>query len=75
MRNILGTLLLDRRYGFPAADKRFRTLGLRRLFLHASRIRFEIEGGPLVDVAAPLPPELVAVVDRLPNINQNKGSK
>lgn len=53
-------VVLDRRYGNPSADKRFRNLGLRRLFLHASRIQFEIEGGPPVNVTAPLPDELIA---------------
>ncbi|MRH77285.1 RluA family pseudouridine synthase [Spiribacter sp. C176] len=53
-------VVMDRRYGNPSADKRFRNLRLRRLFLHASRIQFEIDGGPPVDVAAPLPNELLA---------------
>lgn len=62
-------VVMDRRYGNPDADKRFRNLGLRRLFLHASRIQFEVQGGPLVDVSAPLPQELIGVVERLPTMS------
>lgn len=65
-------VVMDRRYGNADADKRFRNLGLRRLFLHASRVQFEVEGGPLVDVSAPLPQELIAVVDRLPSMSTDK---
>ena len=65
-------VVMDRRYGKADADKRFRNLGLRRLFLHASRIQFEVEGGPLVDISAPLPQELIAVVNRLPTMGAHK---
>ncbi len=56
----------DPRYGDEAFNRRLRELGLRRLFLHAHRLAFSPgEDRPPVDVSAPLPEDLAAVVDRL----------
>jgi len=56
----------DPKYGDKAFNRRMRERGLRRLFLHASELRFEnpSDGAPLV-VRAPLPEELRAVLERL----------
>ncbi|HET8540633.1 MAG TPA: RluA family pseudouridine synthase [Anaeromyxobacter sp.] len=39
--------------------------GLRRQFLHASRLALDAPGGGRIDVESPLPPDLQAVLDRL----------
>ena len=48
----------------PRANKRFRELGLKRLFLHAARFEFEL-GGRTYSISAPLPDDLRAVLDKL----------
>ncbi|MFT4179804.1 MAG: RluA family pseudouridine synthase [Thermomonas sp.] len=57
----------DDKYGNEAANKRLREqAGLKRLFLHASSLAFELDGGKAPYVLnAPLAPELVDVLDRL----------
>jgi 23S rRNA pseudouridine955/2504/2580 synthase len=56
----------DDKYGDRPFNRRLRQLGLKRLFLHASRLRFmHPDGGRLVDVTAPLPDELGRVLDAL----------
>lgn len=55
----------DRKYGDPEFNKRMKSLGLRRLFLHAHRLHFAMADGREVDVASPLPEELRAVLDGL----------
>lgn len=50
----------DRLYGAPAVPE-----GLRRQFLHASRLEFIGPSGQEVDVHSPLPPDLQAVLDHL----------
>lgn len=56
----------DEKYGDAACNARLRELGLRRLFLHARSLRFEMpEDGQQVDVTAPLEPALAALLERL----------
>lgn len=54
----------DPKYGEREANKRFRELGLKRLFLHAARFEFEI-GERAYSFSAPLSEDLRAVLDRL----------
>ena len=62
-----GTPLLgDEKYGDAEANRAFRALGLRRLFLHAASLRFdwpECRGG--FQIQAALPTELQSVVETL----------
>lgn len=53
----------DDKYGDPGLNRTLRAGGLRRLFLHAHALRFpHPEGGEPVEVVAPLPAELRAVL-------------
>ncbi|MGH8414871.1 MAG: 23S rRNA pseudouridine(955/2504/2580) synthase RluC [Gammaproteobacteria bacterium] len=63
-------VLGDDKYGDREANKQFRTLGLKRMFLHASSLSFAhpATGEPLL-VSAPLDGNLKSVLDRL----QDKG--
>jgi 23S rRNA pseudouridine955/2504/2580 synthase len=54
----------DPKYGDKEANKRFRELGLNRLFLHASHLSFELDGRAY-GFSAPLPDDLKDVLDRL----------
>jgi 23S rRNA pseudouridine955/2504/2580 synthase len=54
----------DPKYGDKEANKRFRELGLNRLFLHASNLSFELDGRSY-GFSAPLPDDLKDVLDRL----------
>ena len=57
----------DDKYGDPDANRRLRDqAGLRRLFLHAASLEFALDEGktPYL-LAAPLPDDLAAVLDRL----------
>ncbi|HEY9111377.1 MAG TPA: RluA family pseudouridine synthase [Rhodanobacteraceae bacterium] len=54
----------DPKYGEREANKRFRGLGLKRMFLHAARFEFEL-GERAYSFSAPLPDDLRAVLDRL----------
>lgn len=57
----------DDKYGEHEVNKRLRTKGgLRRMFLHASTLEFELDGGraPYL-LNAPLPAELAEVLNRL----------
>jgi len=58
----------DDKYGDAEFNARMRELGLTRMFLHAHSMSFEWPnaGGPF-SASAPLPPELSAVLDRLPS--------
>jgi len=63
----LGTPILgDPKYGDEAANRRYRELGLRRLFLHASSlwIPWPDRDQPYC-FEAPLPPELEQLLERL----------
>lgn len=57
----------DGKYGDDSFNRRMKSLGLRRLFLHAQRLAFTLSDGREVDVSAPLPEELKLVLDRLEN--------
>ncbi len=53
----------DERYGDPAFNKSLRPCGLRRLFLHAERLRFRLDRA--YEFSAPLPEELAGVLAQL----------
>jgi 23S rRNA pseudouridine955/2504/2580 synthase len=56
----------DAKYGDAAANRALRELGLKRLFLHAAALRFRPrEDGEPVEVEAPLPADLQALLARL----------
>ena len=56
----------DEKYGERAANRSFRELGLRRMFLHAGLLEFtDPASADRVTVSAPLDDELRAVLDRL----------
>ena len=55
----------DPKYGDRALNRRLRSSGLRRLFLHAESIRIVAPGLPEVIVRAGLDAELVAVAERM----------
>ncbi len=63
----LGTPILgDTKYGDEAANRRFRELGLKRLFLHASSLRLPWPDRPRpYHFEAPLPGELEQLLERL----------
>jgi len=66
-RHIGHPLAGDDKYGEPDVNRRLRDqAGLRRLFLHAASLEFALDAGktPYV-LSAPLPPELLEVLDRL----------
>lgn len=54
----------DPKYGDEAANKRFRAMGLKRMFLHAARMSFDLDGKNY-DFSSPLPDELKAFLNRL----------
>lgn len=54
----------DPKYGEHEANRRWRALGLKRLFLHAARFEFDL-GQRAYSFSAPLPDDLRAVLDRL----------
>jgi 23S rRNA pseudouridine955/2504/2580 synthase len=57
----------DDKYGDDDFNKQMAQLGLKRLFLHAHRLRFTLpmEKPRVIDVEAPLAPELEALLHRL----------
>lgn len=56
----------DEKYGSAEFNERMKTLGLRRMFLHAASLSFTWpDRGTPFSVSAPLPPELAAVIDAL----------
>ncbi|GAB3788748.1 RluA family pseudouridine synthase [Dyella agri] len=54
----------DPKYGDREMNKRFRDMGLQRLFLHASHLSFELDGR-LYSFSAPLPDDLKTFLDVL----------
>ena len=54
----------DAKYGDKEANKRFRELGLQRLFLHAAHLSFELDGRAY-GFSAPLPEDLKNFLDVL----------
>jgi 23S rRNA pseudouridine955/2504/2580 synthase len=59
----------DDKYGDREFNRRMKESGLRRLFLHASELRFTLDTTHVIE--APLPAELKAVLDALRN-NDNE---
>ncbi len=56
----------DEKYGDPEFNRRMKTYGLRRLFLHAHMVEFTDPGSDdVINVSAPLPDELRQVLDNL----------
>jgi 23S rRNA pseudouridine955/2504/2580 synthase len=56
----------DDKYGDRDFNRELRRLGLKRLFLHAERLRFpHPTGGARIEVTAPLPKDLQDVLERL----------
>jgi len=56
----------DRKYGDKARNSEMRRYGLRRMFLHAQRLRFRHPvTGVMVDTTAPLPADLAHVIEKL----------
>jgi len=55
----------DTKYGDDEVNKRMKSLGLRRLFLHAARLRLPRNDGPPLVIEAPLPDDLKELLDRL----------
>ncbi len=58
-------ILGDTKYGDEMANKSARSLGLKRLFLHAATLRFPWPGRADYEIEAPLPEELAVVLERL----------
>ena len=56
----------DEKYGDRDRDGSIKALGLNRMFLHASRLRFQRQNAPEpFEIEAPLPSDLQAVLQRL----------
>lgn len=56
----------DPKYGDPVENERLQALGLKRLFLHAAALSFRPrDEAPMIDVTAPLPADLSALLDNL----------
>ncbi len=56
----------DRKYGDTEFNKRLKAIGLKRMFLHADSIRLKTaEHCPAVEVTAPLPDDLQAILEIL----------
>ena len=56
----------DDKYGDADFNRQLREVGLKRLFLHAHGLRFQLtEGEPAIEVSAPLDDELKLVLHRL----------
>ncbi|WKD48515.1 23S rRNA pseudouridine(955/2504/2580) synthase RluC [Microbulbifer spongiae] len=55
----------DDKYTPDDVNRRFRSLGLKRLFLHSASVGCQLPDGEKVVVAAPLPDELGALLKRL----------
>ncbi|OED41644.1 23S rRNA pseudouridine(955/2504/2580) synthase [Endozoicomonas sp. (ex Bugula neritina AB1)] len=61
-------ILGDDKYGADEDNQSFKEQGLKRLFLHAASIEFELPDGEMLKVEAPLPAELQKVLDGLTNM-------
>ena len=59
-------LLGDDKYSDDRTAARCRELGLKRLFLHASKLQFSTPGGGLT-LRAPLDPDLERILDKIRN--------
>lgn len=58
-------VVMDQRYGDTEADRRLRTLGLKRLFLHAESITLELADYGRIEAQAPMPASLQGILERL----------
>lgn len=59
-------ILGDDRYGDFKANRQYKKLGLKRLFLHSSRIKFHLAStGQSYSLRAPLPIELTNILEKL----------
>lgn len=58
-------ILGDSTHGDTRVNRAWRERGLERLALHCYHLRLALQDGPL-DVTAPIPPDLGAVIDGLP---------
>ena len=58
-------ILGDDKYGRDEDNRSFKSQGLKRLFLHAASIEFELPDGEMLKVEAPLPEALQGVLDGL----------
>ncbi|MEQ8290020.1 MAG: RluA family pseudouridine synthase [Gammaproteobacteria bacterium] len=59
-------VIADEKYGDKDTNQHFRQLGLRRLFLHASALRFRSPAsGKKLNIKAPLDPQLLSILDGL----------
>jgi len=67
LKHIACPIIGDVRYGKGEHNRFFREhFNLHRMFLHALRIRFPHPAtGALLDIEAPLPPELAGTIERL----------
>jgi len=55
----------DEKYGDETCNRRLRELGLKRLFLHAHALAFQLPERERLEASTPLDPELQAVLERL----------
>lgn len=62
----------DEKYGEKGFNQNMRGFGLKRLFLHAARFEFELDGKSY-SFSAPLAADLAAVLDALPKGVSRKG--
>lgn len=60
-------LLGDAKYNDPRSESLARDLGLKRLFLHAERLRLRLAGSGDLDLHAPLDSDLEKILDKLGN--------
>ncbi len=58
-------ILGDEKYGDGDDNRRLKTIGLKRLFLHAASLEFRLPAGDLLKIEAPLPTDLQTVLKRL----------
>ena len=65
----LGTPILgDVKYGRDESNARYRKQGLKRMFLHATRVRFPWPGSDKsYDISAPMPDELQDLLEKIRN--------
>jgi len=60
----------DEKYGDAEANRALKECGLRRLFLHAARLSFDLGEFGEYSIEAPLPADLKSVLDRLPRASK-----